>query len=1560
MTNDQTCPDRNVFVDFLAGKLEEDRLQSLEAHLAECDACGDTVRSMNVNDTFLEIIRVNDQVPDIDASDDTEVGALVQKLESLADSRGTSAQSDAELSDADSANATTRDETDLRSRVHEVQSLLSPSESDEEIGRLAHYRILELLGAGGMGVVYQAEDTQLQRMVALKVLRPSLGCAARERFLQEARAAAAIEHDNVVTIYNVGNEGPLAFLAMQFLDGETLESRLKRDGRLSADEVIHVGSQIADGLAAAHAKKLIHRDIKPANILISADRDRATILDFGLAYAVDDNPELTETGMIAGTPAYMSPEQAQGRPVDERSDLFSLGTMMYRMLTGKLPFAGTNALATIRSIQNDDPTPPRQVDMDLPATLSDTVMDLLEKDARSRPGNTQSVADALRNRTRPPVRQKADTEAQLQPSRGKGGRILATAAACGGLIAAAMVYQIQTDKGQITVKTEDPNIQVEVLQGGDVVNIIDPSTNDTVTVKSGSYQLALKNPSSEVRLVPGEVTVTRDGRETVSVSTSFPLGPSEANKIGVGSFLKIECGADSTFNAVRQVEHSGEVAVMSGVRVPVKGMTYEEAEAAIEERLKAVFTEPRILVSVPDDHRPLTQVPETIEPGALVWFSSRGAGIHRDLRVEPTGTVALGPGLPRVAVAGLTFEQAEQRINHELKSSLREPKALLTLSVNSIPSRKVGQVLHRQDHSSESGVSTRQTNGPEDANENGPQVGESAEELLLEFQAMRDRGDAAKAIPRIHKLLFLHDFPELRLELGRCYVAIGELELALAEYAHVIRQTEGRRPKPDWLFERGKVYESKNALSESLRDYERAFALDPTNEKYVSARKRVRELLREQQDEASKLKNTIQPGDQIHIAVTGAIPEEPIDGLYLVEPAGTVPLGPAYGRANVANRTVEQAEVEITKVLKEILQNPQVMVTSYADVRQTSLKLKHATAETAAKKFRQLHPNSRVQMVPDERTNSLLVVATSQADLGQLTHYIEQIDKPSSSPLVPEVDLDQAGPNGESLYDGHRPPNREAIAKELAALRAARDRAKEEFVELISSLSADIDSAQIAKLYWKVDELKGSLRDREAKLRLANEEAMSLRRTFRHIRDPAERSSAIGRSNQLKVLIETERKAIEDLKKSYAREDERLNRIKLSQGDDGKRVREIERQVNAIVDLYSQQVEQIKQEMTSRLSSSDSQAAEIQPDEPLFQGKTYSHWLSLVRNERDTERLREALEALARLTENDVNRSKRACEALDIVVSRQPRQDHSVISSLAKAYLACDANVAMAHLIDQLETRNGQLVFNSILSLIDSARHLPRSMAMQKQLEENNLEIFETLTSNKSKSFSSSVEIISQLAIMLDMLDLTEDQVDELLPAFIQELDSGSLFTQVNAATALARYKPDTEGLIESLVRVIGDKGLYSDHLGVRQVAERAFEALSTLGPRAKDSVPTIVEVVPIMTGGESWGGRRTATPDLAKLAVETLLQIGPDAKEAIPMLRQVVKKLEADLIAKERDEVLGGPQSFHPSSVTARDGTKMTEVIELAKKAIVEIGGEPVEASESNGQSAAAASASE
>jgi WD40 repeat protein/serine/threonine protein kinase len=283
--------------------------------------------------------------------------------------------------------------------AEESLAFLGPIAEPGSLGRLDHYDVLELVGRGSTGVVLRARDTKLQRVVAVKALAPRLAAsaAARQRFVREAQAAAAVRDDNVVAIYAVSEDGPVPYLVMEFICGLTLEQRIRQGKRPDVTEILRIGMQVGAGLAAAHAQGLVHRDIKPANILLENGVQRVKITDFGLAHvAADAGP--TGCGVLAGTPQYMSPEQARGEPTDHRTDLFSLGSVLYTLCTGRPPFQGDNTAAVLSCVRSDTPQPVRQMNPDVPEWLSSLIGRLHAKDACARPASAREVADLLGGR----------------------------------------------------------------------------------------------------------------------------------------------------------------------------------------------------------------------------------------------------------------------------------------------------------------------------------------------------------------------------------------------------------------------------------------------------------------------------------------------------------------------------------------------------------------------------------------------------------------------------------------------------------------------------------------------------------------------------------------------------------------------------------------------------------------------------------------------------------------------------------------------------------------------------------------------------------------------------------------------------------------------------------------------------------------------------------------------------------------------------------------------------------------------------------------------------------
>ena len=294
----------------------------------------------------------------------------------------------------------TRAEGDGEPSEEVALDFLGPPEAEGSIGRLDRFDVVEVIGRGGMGVVLKARDACLERFVAIKLMDPKLADnpTARQRFCREARAAAKVTHEHVVGVHTVEEaDGGAPFLVMHYVDGISLEQHLQRTGKLPVAEVVRIGMQAAYGLAAAHAEGLIHRDVKPANILLDKDRQTVKITDFGLARAAED-VRLTQSGMVAGTPVYMAPEQARGEELDARTDLFSLGSVLYTLCTGVVPFDGNTPFLVLRRITDEAPRPIQELNPDVPDWLVDVIDRLLAKNPADRFQSASELAETLATR----------------------------------------------------------------------------------------------------------------------------------------------------------------------------------------------------------------------------------------------------------------------------------------------------------------------------------------------------------------------------------------------------------------------------------------------------------------------------------------------------------------------------------------------------------------------------------------------------------------------------------------------------------------------------------------------------------------------------------------------------------------------------------------------------------------------------------------------------------------------------------------------------------------------------------------------------------------------------------------------------------------------------------------------------------------------------------------------------------------------------------------------------------------------------------------------------------
>lgn len=486
MNRTTACLSQSEIELFLSGETGADALRELEQHLTDCAVCRAAIENA-----------IGEQ-------------PLWEEVENLLRAESTLAEGD-------------RTEVDFP-RTAPWRELLGPTDDPQMLGRIGPYEIIGLLGQGGMGVVFKAFEPALNRLVAIKMLLPHLASsgAARQRFAREAQAAAAVVNDHVSPIYCVDQWQGIPYLVTQYTRGASLQKRLQEEGPLQLKEILRIGLQTARGLAAAHAQGLVHRDVKPSNILLDGTVERAVLTDFGLARAVDD-ATLTRTGVVAGTPQYMSPEQAQGGAVDQRSDLFSLGSVLYAMSTGHPPFRAETSLAVLRLISDQPPRSLRESNPELPAWFETIVMRLMAKRPEDRYESAAEVADLLQQCLKH-LQQPTTTElpAALQPQNvsllrrfGKGALVmvgilfLLVSAAVIGSGSPPPLAKAWTgdDWGHVQLNQQKPG----VYEGTYFDHERD--AKGTFTLKwsalegryNGSWHEATANGSLSLRLVDGEI-----------------------------------------------------------------------------------------------------------------------------------------------------------------------------------------------------------------------------------------------------------------------------------------------------------------------------------------------------------------------------------------------------------------------------------------------------------------------------------------------------------------------------------------------------------------------------------------------------------------------------------------------------------------------------------------------------------------------------------------------------------------------------------------------------------------------------------------------------------------------------------------------------------------------------------------------------------------------------------------------------------------------------------------------------------------------------------------------
>ncbi len=548
------CPQPETLGRYVLGQMDPAEMQYLEKHLMECPSCCDQAETLNPRDEVTKAFGLPSQG---DEADEEIVKNMIQRVTQLGTvaSPTVSMHASNEITGID-------DPGDAEMGISDI---LSPPVKADELGRLGDYRILKILGSGGMGFVFLAEDEKLRRRVALKVMKPTEARrhGAKERFLREARAAAAIEHDNVVTIHQVGEDRGIPFIAMPMLQGDSLRSILERESPLAQERAIAICRQAASGLAAAHETGLVHRDIKPDNLWIESTKERVKILDFGLVREVGDGEGLTLQGTVLGTPSYMSPEQASGESLDHRSDLFSLGAVFYQMLSGKSPYAAGSLTATLLNVARAQPTPIETLVPGLDRELVALVAKMNSREPKDRPQTAAEVVQTLeriesRLQSRPSNTHAASPKNSVKASSSrKPPKIPVWKYVMAGGLAAAVIlsitFLVQLGKYTVQITVDDPSIALKI-DGKDIL-IEDEKT--VTRLSAGPHRLTVNREGFST--VTDEFTVERDGKNVLHVSIvegQIKVGKDDALSASDGINTKSAIDRHSAIPKVEKSENS--------------------------------------------------------------------------------------------------------------------------------------------------------------------------------------------------------------------------------------------------------------------------------------------------------------------------------------------------------------------------------------------------------------------------------------------------------------------------------------------------------------------------------------------------------------------------------------------------------------------------------------------------------------------------------------------------------------------------------------------------------------------------------------------------------------------------------------------------------------------------------------------------------------------------------------------------------------------------------------------------------------------------------------------
>ncbi|HAN96760.1 MAG TPA: hypothetical protein DCQ98_04700 [Planctomycetaceae bacterium] len=508
------CPDDERLVALLAGIASPDESRRLEPHLLACGRCAERAERLSErtdDDPLSRSLRLEgERIEPPSVEDSAALERLVARLQAPND----------EL-------------PRLPIGQGELRSVLDEPLEPHDLGRIDRYRIVDVVGAGGMGIVFRAIDPAMGRTVALKTMRPTLAAdrAACRRFRREVCAVAALEHQAIVAIHDVGEHRGIPFFTMPWLDGVTLAERLRRDGPLPRNELLRIGRRIALGLDAAHRRGILHRDIKPGNVRLTDD-GQVRLLDFGLAHGFEGEGTLSHSESIVGTPAYMAPEQVRSADCDGRADLFSLGCLLHHAATGRSPFARDHLMATLIAVTQDSPPTLCESRPDLGPEFAALVSQLLAKDREERPSDAAAVARRLeRMESAAGVSDSSLVPSLREPAtrrrRFGRGTLVALSIVFAALLGFGGIVQVMTDRGTLVIEGDD---EVAIAIEGERVTLRDRASGrrwelkvGTNPLPSGQYEIEVTDPDSGLVFASREFGLLRGEQRRIAVRLEPPV-----------------------------------------------------------------------------------------------------------------------------------------------------------------------------------------------------------------------------------------------------------------------------------------------------------------------------------------------------------------------------------------------------------------------------------------------------------------------------------------------------------------------------------------------------------------------------------------------------------------------------------------------------------------------------------------------------------------------------------------------------------------------------------------------------------------------------------------------------------------------------------------------------------------------------------------------------------------------------------------------------------------------------------------------------------------------------